>query len=166
MSKTGVLVAVLALPLGSVALGFAATDPTGPADTNSGGAIEEKQFVEGPVRWQYSVVMRRGRAVRLGYQVPPIGFEATHAVVAASRRSVRITLYVRVPVREGPTPAAIGLECAEVRLRERVGRRRLVDGLTGRPPRSAKRRSRGDRRFERHLRKTRRCPRVAVEYKR
>lgn len=137
----------------------AAVQPSSPS------AIQApRQPYVGPIRWDHPVVVRRGRAVRLRYQrwvVPE------RAVVATSRRSVRITLYGREPVHSGPgvSPAAVFFGCVEVQLRGRIGRRKLIDGRSGRVFRPDRRRTEADRYRERSLRRQRGCQKTAVAYK-
>lgn len=142
----------------------AAGQPSVPNGTQPVGETENTQYV-GPFRWRYSAVVRRGKAVRLAYESS--NYRLERAVVATSRRSVRITLYGRTPPPPPPgvvTPAVLAIGCVEIPLRERVNRRKIVDGLTGRAPRGY--RGEDDRYFKRKLRKSRRCIRVAVKYKR
>lgn len=99
--RASLLLVALALAVGFPASN-APAQPSDPTATQPPAETQQPQYV-GPFRWSYSAVIRRGKAVRLAYQASD--FKLERAVVASSRRSVRITLYGRThPPRRPGSP--------------------------------------------------------------
>lgn len=84
------------------------------------------------VRLLRSLVVNR-RTVRLLYGYPGSAPPADIATVSYRRRTVHITLFQKSLSPGLPDTANFRFVCAEVKLAHRLGRRRIVDGLTGRP---------------------------------
>lgn len=87
-----------------------------------------------PVAWQRSFVL--GRTVRLLYFYGGSAPPADIATVSYRRRTVHITLYQKaLPTGPPDIPDTLVsvMVCQQIRLTRPLGRRRVVDGLTGRP---------------------------------
>ena len=83
--------------------------------------------------WSRSLVVNP-RTVRVVYSWAGGGPPAEFATVSYRRRTVHITLYQK-PVPTGvPIILVSKFACAEFKLAHPLGRRRVVNGVTGRPP--------------------------------
>ena len=90
------------------------------------------------IPWDRSLAVD-AHTVRLLYSYGALGAPADIATVSYRRRTVHITLHRKLPPGPPPTgPFATTLPyrvtCAEVKLARPLGRRRVVDGVTDRPP--------------------------------
>lgn len=86
------------------------------------------------VAWQRSLVL--GRTVRLLYFYVGSAPAADLATVSYRRRTVHITLYQKAlppELPDLPSTLVSVMVCQQIRLTRPLGRRRVVDGLTGRP---------------------------------
>lgn len=120
----------------AVALGLLATsgcgddEPSARPDPSDAGRPERLE----PRPWQRAVPAPGGRTLRIYYLTGP-AFEVERVRVDQSPQAVTITLLERTP---GPgAQSAVGeIRCQQVTLARPVGDRRLIDGATGRTPRS------------------------------